>query len=35
MATYITLVKLTDQGAKNVKQWGERTQEAVQVGAGH
>jgi uncharacterized protein with GYD domain len=33
MATYITLVKLTDQGAKNVKQWGERIQEALQVGA--
>src|SRR5438552_8882491 len=33
MATYITLVKLTDQGAKNVKQWGERIQEVLQVGA--
>lgn len=33
MATYITLVKLTDQGIKNVKQWGERIQEAVETGA--
>jgi uncharacterized protein with GYD domain len=33
MATYITLVKLTDQGVKNVKQSGERIQEAMQVGA--
>jgi uncharacterized protein with GYD domain len=33
MATYITLVKLTDQGVKNVKQCGERIQEAVQMGA--
>ena len=33
MATYITLVKLTEQGTKNVKQWGERIQEAVQIGA--
>jgi uncharacterized protein with GYD domain len=33
MATYITLVKLTDQGVKNVRQWGERIEEAVQVGA--
>jgi uncharacterized protein with GYD domain len=31
MATYITLVKLTDQGAKNVKQWPERIKEAMQV----
>jgi uncharacterized protein with GYD domain len=34
MPTYITLVKLTDQGIKNVKQWGERVQEAEQVAAG-
>jgi uncharacterized protein with GYD domain len=34
MATYITLVKLTDQGARNVKQWGEKIQEALQIGAG-
>jgi uncharacterized protein with GYD domain len=33
MPTYITLVKLTDQGVKNVKQWSERIQEAVQVAA--
>jgi uncharacterized protein with GYD domain len=33
MATYITLVKLTDQGVKNVKQWPERIQEAMQVAA--
>jgi uncharacterized protein with GYD domain len=31
MPTYITLVKLTEQGAKNVKQWPERIQEALQV----
>lgn len=31
MATYITLVKLTDQGAKNVKQVTERIREAMQV----
>jgi uncharacterized protein with GYD domain len=33
MATYITLVKLTEQGTKNAKEWGERVQEAVQIGA--
>lgn len=33
MATYITLVTLTDQGVRNVREWGERIQEAVQIGA--
>jgi uncharacterized protein with GYD domain len=33
MPTYITLVKLTDQGAKNVKEWPSRIQEATAVGA--
>jgi uncharacterized protein with GYD domain len=33
MATYVTLVKLTDPGTNNVKQWRERIQEAVQIGA--
>jgi uncharacterized protein with GYD domain len=31
MATYITLVKLTDQGAKNARQVTERIREAMQV----
>ncbi len=31
MATYITLVKLTDQGVRNVKEWPARIQEALQV----
>ena len=31
MATYITLVKLTDQGAKNAKAVTERIREAMQV----
>jgi uncharacterized protein with GYD domain len=33
MPTYITLAKLTDQGAKNVKEWPSRIQEAMAVGA--
>ena len=33
MATYITLVKLTDQGARNLKEWPSRIQEAFQVAA--
>jgi len=32
MPTYITLVKLTDQGAKNVKEWPSRIQEAMAIG---
>jgi uncharacterized protein with GYD domain len=31
MPTYITLVKLTNQGARNVKGWPARIQEAMQV----
>jgi uncharacterized protein with GYD domain len=31
MATYITLVKLTDQGIRNLKEWPQRIQEAMQV----
>jgi uncharacterized protein with GYD domain len=31
MATYITLVKLTEQGAKNVREWPERIGEAMRV----
>jgi uncharacterized protein with GYD domain len=31
MATYITLVKLTDQGAKNVKELPQRIQEGLRV----
>ena len=31
MPTYITLVKLTDQGVKNVKQWSEKIQEAMET----
>jgi uncharacterized protein with GYD domain len=33
MATYVTLVILTDQGVKNVREWGEKIQEAMQIGA--
>ncbi len=33
MPTYITLVKLTDQGTKNVRQVPEKIQEALQVAA--
>jgi uncharacterized protein with GYD domain len=33
MATYITLVKLTDQGLRNAKEWPSRIQEAMQVAA--
>lgn len=33
MPTYITLAKLTDQGVKNAREWTQRIQEAMQVGA--
>lgn len=32
MPTYITLVKLTDQGAKSVAEWPSRIQEALEIG---
>ena len=31
MATYVTLVKLTDQGVKNVKEWPQRIAECLRV----
>jgi uncharacterized protein with GYD domain len=33
MPTYITLVKLTEQGVRNVKEWPGRIQEATEVAA--
>jgi uncharacterized protein with GYD domain len=35
MPTYITLVKLTDQGAKNVKEWPNKIKEALELAAQH
>jgi uncharacterized protein with GYD domain len=34
MPTYITLAKLTEAGAKNVKEWPKRIQEAMAVSEG-